>query len=318
MKEVIKLYVEEKLSTRAVAERLGISRNKVMSILKESGLTRSKSEANTKEVPVTKNQLVELYVNQGLSTREVAVKINRSQSYVRVMLDRYSIPTRESGIAQALKRGVQFNEKFFDEWSEEMAYVLGFIYADGSITDNRLTVVLQRRDRPHLELIADLLDFPKDRVMNTMSSNGYECVRLAFSRKYTAGRLKELGVVPNKTATLAMPNIPKEYVRHFIRGYFDGDGTVSKSGNRIYVGFTCGSKEFADTLVDILSPFNPSLVLDKRGKGNYYVNIHSKQGIKGFYDYLYKDSSPCMLRKKDKMYDWLCQSCAFSDRECND
>ena len=73
--------------------------------------------------------------------------------------------------------------------------------------------------------------------------------------------IEKLGVIENKTLVLTFPELPTELVHHFIRGYFDGDGSVFLCNDprpeydNIYLGINiCGTKEFLEGLTHHL-PF---------------------------------------------------------------
>lgn len=322
------MYVVEGLSTRKIAEKIGSTKTRVTTMLKKANIPlRNKSQA-VKNIYRDKYQLSEeelryLYEVKQLSTKEIARKINRSQLYVRKRMKEFGILARESGVAQAMKVGIPVNEKFFDEWSSNMAYVLGFIYADGSLTDYRLTITASLDDSQIIYTIADLISYPRDKIkvrVNKQSNNRYVC--LSFSRRYVAKRLNELGVYQNKSKTAQFPNVPKEYMPDFVRGYFDGDGHVTKSHGQIQFGFTCGSIDFIQGLSTILSAVlnkNINIIMDKRGSGNYYLQVHSNRLAKDFYNFIYySDNVPCLIRKRKKFEEFLCQPCAPSGKECND
>ena len=129
------------------------------------------------------------------------------------------------------------NENFFKTWSPKMAYVLGFIYADGAVEDCRKSsrtcyLSLSNSD---LELLKDIM-----KVMSTqqtvqvrdprkMKINGKEywcktsyCVRIGNKLIYED--LIKLGLCPRKSLVIELPHIPEQSFQYFLRGYFDGDG----------------------------------------------------------------------------------------------
>ena len=68
-----------------------------------------------------------------------------------------------------------------------------------------------------------------------------------------AQSLINLGCVPRKSLIITLPDIPKNLMHHFIRGYFDGDGCIMRlKGNRVNSAFTCGSRVFLEELLKIL------------------------------------------------------------------
>lgn len=159
------------------------------------------------------------------------------------------------------------NEKFFDSWNPDMAYILGYFYADGSLEDAsylrgkyiRVTSI----DRSTIENIKLKLGSQHTIV----EYDGYKdrkpryLLRIGSTILYNS--LIKLGLHPNKSLTVTVPKIPKKYIKHFIRGYFDGDGCVyfehgkGKNKKTIIRGlrtiFTSGSKNFLSQLSKLLS-----------------------------------------------------------------
>src|SRR5699024_11813630 len=68
----------------------------------------------------------------------------------------------------------------------------------------------------------------------TRRSNGKNDIHtLSIYRKRVVDDLKSLGVLEAKSRYIRMPNIPNEYLPHFIRGVIDGDGWVQDRGYEI-------------------------------------------------------------------------------------
>ena len=136
-----------------------------------------------------------------------------------------------------------------------MAYVLGFWYADGNMRHEKsYRVRFSSNDGNHLI-----------EVRNLMSSNSplmWEskgiCQTFAVMSKKLYFDLRKLGGRPAKSNILSFPKMPEKYIRDFIRGYFDGDGSVHKitfkatKNGKYYTlirsNFTCGSKNFLESL----------------------------------------------------------------------
>ena len=160
-----------------------------------------------------------------------------------------------------IKYGV--NEKFFEHWSHTMAYVLGYIYADGHLEDApylrgkylRVTSV----EKNNLLKIRKWLE-SKHKLLSRESyhSNGRIVYQLRIGSHKIYDDLVVLGLYPNKSLTIPFPKIPKKYLNGFIRGYFDGDGCVylerrkNKKNKyiikKLSVIFTSGSKKFLEGL----------------------------------------------------------------------
>lgn len=163
---------------------------------------------------------------------------------------------------------------FFKQWTDEMAYVLGFLYADGNITD---AVSSRTQYIKFVSADKDILD----KIRRAMKSehplsiqpprlcvheNGlYKSATvftLRIGSRIMSNDLIRLGVIPNKSRIVCFPDVPHCCLNHFIRGYFDGDGCVSISRARNKVGFlvikrlsvifTSGSFVFLEQLGRIL------------------------------------------------------------------
>ena len=147
-----------------------------------------------------------------------------------------------------------------------MAYVLGFFTADGSMTKNKRGahfVEFEITDKDLLYKIRELLGSNHkitEIKRNTRWKNTY---RLQIGSKEIFNDLIRLGMTPNKSKTVDLPNVPNKYFSDFVRGYFDGDGNVvsgyfkkADRKNKSYAlatRFTSGSKLILNNLKDNLS-----------------------------------------------------------------
>lgn len=136
-----------------------------------------------------------------------------------------------------------FNEHYFDEIdSQEKAYWLGFLYADGCVREEvkgkkycRMTLALQPKDIEHLNKFNTAIesDYP---IMTTITQlNGKEYTRkfLSVYSEIFINALVKHGCVQNKSLILKPPIINDSYAIDFIRGYFDGDGSICRKRNSI-------------------------------------------------------------------------------------
>lgn len=123
----------------------------------------------------------------------------------------------------------KIDETLFDNIdNEEKAYWLGFLFADGNISKDgyRITLALAIKDEEHLKKFKDFLKY-KGSINYTNYNNNPGC-RIFFRSKHMWESLNTLGCVPAKSLVLNFPNLKhfksKELIRHFLRGYCDGDG----------------------------------------------------------------------------------------------
>jgi transcriptional regulator with XRE-family HTH domain len=168
-------------------------------------------------------QAIELY-EAGKSQREIAEELGRSQSSISQILIRNNIETR---VGKKVKY-TDINIAFFREInSEESAYFLGFMYADGCVqTKNRqymATLKLKSNDQVILERFRDIMS-PSSPILSDRSQDQ---AIFRTNQKVICEQLIELGCVPNKSLILEFPTkVPNELIRHFLRGYSDGDGSI--------------------------------------------------------------------------------------------
>ena len=154
------------------------------------------------------------------------------------------------------------NENFFKKWSPEMAYILGFFAADGSMYKTKRGthfIEFQITDKELLKQIRKLFDSNHKIAMRNRNKKWKLLYRLQIGSKAMFGDLIKLGMTPRKSKTIKFPDIPVHYLIHFVRGYFDGDGNVwsglmhktdrKKPSRTLIAGFTCGSKKFLISLM---------------------------------------------------------------------
>jgi hypothetical protein len=134
-----------------------------------------------------------------------------------------------------------------------MAYIFGLWCADGCIYNGKIfDITLHKKDKYILKKIAKELDYQG----NLIDYVDRQASRINFSCVVIYNDLISLGGSECKNLTLAFPQIPKEYLADFIRGYFDGDGSIwNVKGNRINTSFYSGSKKFLLELLKILKEY---------------------------------------------------------------
>lgn len=219
-----------------------------------------------------------------------------------------------------------YNKDYFETIdTENKAYWLGFLYADGCINryykndklrNMNLEIGLCYKDRSHIQNFLDCIESNitiRDKIIK-LNGKEYKSSRVNVCSKKICYDLINLGCTPNKTYTLKFPTkdiVPKQYMRDFIRGYFDGDGCISTSnaeGHTISINFT-GMESFLNDLNDFLYE---NKIIRKKGYVNYYKErtvacslfIYGKDTIKEVLDYLYKDSEMHLDRKYKKYLDY--------------
>lgn len=223
-----------------------------------------------------------------------------------------------------------YNEKYFEKIdNEHKAYWLGFLYADGyvepiyrkdKIKAFRIEISLSEIDRPLLEAFAaDIETNAKisDKT-NRIDGKEYRSCRLRVNNTKMCRDLIALGCTTKKSLTLLFPTcniVPQEYLRHFIRGYFDGDGCVyyrersvvdsrnNKKYNRtdLLVSIV-GTKDFLSEMSNILKAEDINFHFNKYGHcgKSFEIRLNKRNELHNFYNYLYADATIFLDRKKAK------------------
>ena len=203
-----------------------------------------------------------------------------------------------------------YNNELKNIDSPEKAYLLGLFYSDGCIHSNDgsyyASIILHEYDKYLLDIIVD--KFPFFRLSkNTNHAWSIVCTRKAIVEDLLSNGMYFRKSTDNKEL-LRLPNLNKELVHHFIRGYFDGDGSVyrQKQGNtKIDIGGT-GFNMITD-IVRVLydNKITVNMTCKYAGvslrKHDYYVLYTSSDKVsKQFADYVYKDCGELYLRRKSE------------------
>lgn len=207
------------------------------------------------------------------------------------------------------------NKTYFDKINtEEKAYFLGFLYADGcntmnsvkiqvSETDKDILLKLRNRINSNCKILPCKPSIVKNGNKSYISKKSYV---LWLNSRYLCNKLLERGCMPRKTFKLIFPKsriLPKKLIRHFIRGYFDGDGSMcadkNKKGSKFYL---IGRKAFCLEIKSILEKYlKIELTFKKYGKQKYWtIHCGSIPNIKKILDYLYLDAKIYLNRKYKK------------------
>lgn len=146
-----------------------------------------------------------------------------------------------------------YNRTFFhDIQSEHQAYWLGFLFADGYVNIDGVEITVAAQDKEHLGRLLTDINGQQDQIRYRARQNAY---RLSLYSRQMSADLIQHGCVQAKSYVLTWPvNIAEDLINHFMRGYFDGDGTIwiDKKGNRHVevTGTSCFLDEFERRLID--------------------------------------------------------------------
>lgn len=205
------------------------------------------------------------------------------------------------------------NSNYFSTESPNMAYIMGFIAADGTIRkdSNSIKITVSRRDRELLVKIKEEVGIEVE-VKDYTTNQGYNCSTLVWTDQKHKEDLAKYSIVPEKTFILQPPtNLKREYWIDYIRGYFDGDGSINNikstngRGNGSIRWQVCSAtKELIEWIVDFFNEeygipkVNVQMQVRNHEKPLYIVQ-YSSRASRMIYKVLYSESSLYLARKKE-------------------
>ena len=206
-------------------------------------------------------------------------------------------------IANIQRRQFNLNDNYFSSENERMAYLLGFLASDGTIDkkNNRIKIGLSSVDKDFLIMIKKELGYEGD-ILDYQTSNGFNVSELTFTSQQIKKDLAKYNIVPNKTFTYTFPeSLNKKYWIDFIRGYFDGDGSVSTAGPHAIRWQICAAnKQVLEKIIDFFyeeySIEKVSILVQMKEHPLYYFQ-YSTTATKKIFSILYKENCLKLPRK---------------------
>ena len=298
--KIISLYQNGMLQ-REIAELYNTSVTSIARVLRSEGITSKVAVSHENEI-----EMVNAYQN-GMTVRDVAKKFNIGKTRASDILKKHNVR-----ILSSCERPSKYSldEVYFDNIdSQDKAYVLGFLYADGSNgrNNNNISIRLQERDKDILVKINAAIGSNRPLGFIDYSCRIGKCQNqysLNITNKHMSEQLSRLGMVPNKSLVLEFPEwLDVDLYPHFIRGYFDGDGSISKDYYNAKLSIV-STENFCKKIQKIAKEVvgvNSSIYLCHNNKSTTTrtFQISGRNQIRKFLDYLYCDANLYMQRKYD-------------------
>lgn len=258
---------------------------------------------------------IELF-NSGISITKIAKQLNRDRTTLTKHLKNHGIDIIQYNNKKTI------NSDFFKEINEQSAYWLGLLMADGHVDLNNNSLELSLKDKEHIEIFRTHLCSTHKIGIKTI--NGHKYYRLCFRDKELIKDLANYGFHNTKTYNWKLPNIPQNYMKDFIRGLYDGDGCFRLKVNKdIYVGESnCSIVSYSE---EILNQIKTIICKEANIESKHItiynyenripeLNIHSKEAVQKFTDWIYKDATVYLNRKHDKYLEF-CRLRTISEKK---
>lgn len=325
MEELINDYEKNFFTIKELSQKYHIGQDKVRKILINNNIyirncfeTRLLKRNPNYSIKEIENIIINNYTNKKYGQLKAGREFGVNATTVKKILLKNNIKIRDLNEAicianQTNDRTIQNYQKncnFFKEQSPNMAWMLGFLASDGNISknSNRIRIELSIVDKEILEKIKDMIKIDNP-IKKRIDKRGFEFVSLEWSCKEHKEDLAKYNIVPAKTYILQPPNnLSKQYYIDYIRGYFDGDGTINlnKNGSKksLRWGICGASKPVLEWIVQILNDQYgiPMVNLHKDSSKNndFYSIVYSTNSTKKIYNILYTSNSIFLNRKKNK------------------
>lgn len=227
------------------------------------------------------------------------------------------------------------NHDFFEKIdSEYKAYILGFIYADGSVMqpkgnrEMRVRIEIQEEDGYILTKFAEEAGGRNVSIIHPPSSiikNWKKKAQIAISSNKLCKSLINYGCNINKSRVgMSFPKLREDLISHFIRGFMDGDGSIILKPlgykyerkttwaisnahiqrYKLLLAFCSTDKKFLEKIIEYLPTKKTYMKERKRTMIVYTLWIENAEDVQNCLNYLYKDANYFLKRKYDKFQEF--------------
>jgi hypothetical protein len=243
------------------------------------------------------------YLN-GQSMVSIGKELNKDKRTVKLALVKNGVKLRS---VSEWNRTYKINKDYFEIIdTEEKAYFLGFLFADGCVHKNKLEISLHHEDRYILERFRKCIYVENDYSLEEINRSTCEKqFRLLVTSDKISNDLKNKGCIERKTYDLKFPELKDELTRHFVRGFFDGDGSIYsvKTNNdnvQTCAGFCCYCKDFLLQIQKIL--ITKEIFANLNKPRIWALMVQNKNDLLKLEKYLYENSDETLMltRKRDR------------------
>ncbi len=260
------------------------------------------------------------YINF-LSFNQLQKKYHISANRLTKIFSKYGVEIKKN----IHKGKYNFNRNFFYQDSAELAYFLGLVSSDGFVqtSANVIGIELKQSDKKILEDISKAMEYNRP-ILNferKERGSGYFSKFILENKEIKQLLIDKYGIIPNKSNKnfcFNFYNLNKKYWKDYIRGYFDGDGSIKKTGRYITFQIDCTSLKMLLSIEQALKEYDNDINLSiTKREPNFKKEekIQSKMPIFRLYGYgemaikvfkiIYKDANLYLQRKYDRYIEYM-------------
>lgn len=249
--------------------------------------------------------IIEEYLN-GSSLAALSRKYNIGSYRIKSLLQKNNITIRsrneQNKYSPQNQRKYFINDNYLDNIDcEDKAYFLGFLAADGTIqSDGSIKIALSSIDKELLIKFQKVLEtnYP---IRDSITKDGFNISTFVFRSNNIREQLTKYNIVKNKTYTYTFPNnLEQKYISSFIKGYWDGDGTICLSGGYPRTSLCSYKRDFLEEVVNKLESIYeiPRVNVYKKKDSNTWYFQYSKISSEKLYRLFYSKPSYLFLERK--------------------
>jgi len=296
------LEIEQMVADGFAIKRISQISNKgeeeIKRLIKENNWEITKEEFSEDK----KEKIIQLY-QDGVSAKSLGMKFNIDKRRIQKWADEKNVLRNRADS----HRFTDFNQHVFDAIdTAEKAYWLGFFYADAYNCDltNTFTVALKDEDYSHLEKLSQFVNLPSSKITRYLSkikgedgSKEYPTCALRLYSKHLCQTMTSLGCPRAKSFIIQYPDwLNKSFDRHFIRGMFDGDGSLVHRTNGEWKWSLVTTRECGEKIQRIILKELDLIVnlnsISKTGNNTYELESNGNEKVLKLAGWLYQNSSP--------------------------
>lgn len=306
-----------------IAKQLNRSRSTIERIAKQHGLSNNPRKYG---IPFScYDSITKLYLS-GLTSQQI-----KDEHYPQFTVDQIGYVVKTLGISRPNGKVAKLNHDYFEDIdTPEKAYWLGLLFADGCVQHNikkgnsySITLELQVDDKYLIDQFAKAVKTNLETKIYTNKS-GFQrkdgklhtMAKLVLNSAKMAQDLSKYGVIPNKSLKVSeLPNIPHCFMRDFIRGFFDGNGSITHNWTHEHNTLSVrvlfySTVKFNQNLSKYLSEhiIVKEHKITQQKQSNVSLFCYTNKEAFAFYHYIYDDiQAPYMQRKKKHFEDLITQ-----------
>lgn len=294
--KIIDLY-QSGYSIQQIAKNVFHCRTTFISeILQKNNISKRKNTGSRILSPEEGREICKLYKTGKYTQKLLAEKYHCSTFVIHNVLTANNIEIKQ----HFNLKNLDLKEDFFETIdSEEKAYFLGFLFADGYVEKNEICCEINIKDIDLLLTFKQLIN--SQRKISYRKRTNTEMVSIKINSFKMVQDLSKYGIIPNKTKnTKHLPQIPEPFQKDFLRGLIDGDGWITKDKLGYYhLGFVSFYKticeDFQKMCQKVANITNTAKITVKNN--NFVSQFQSQKLVKQLVTALYKDSNYYLTRK---------------------